>query len=143
MEKVLEFLKTNYYGMLASSTPSGEASLRPFMFLFSDEKGFLFTTGMGKEVYRELCENPKAEFCSQTKEYFQWLRIKGNVAFSDSMADRERIMRDHSEIKNVYRSADNPSLKVFRITEGKIYLTTKAGTFRYHFSGNSATLLSK
>jgi uncharacterized pyridoxamine 5'-phosphate oxidase family protein len=125
MKKVIEFLNENINGDFA--TVEGEKpKVRPFQFMFEEDGKFYFCTANNKQVYRQLMTNPNAEF-SSTSPKFAWVRLSGEVKFTDDIKIKERIIEHSGMVKSVYKTADNPIFEAFYIEHGSAVLSDFSG----------------
>jgi uncharacterized pyridoxamine 5'-phosphate oxidase family protein len=116
MKQMVEYLKENSVGQLAT-IKDGQIAMRPFHFLFEDDGKFIFTTSTAKDVYKQLKENPTAGFAVMGKDG-KWLRIKGSVMFDESLEMKKRVFELAPHFQKIYKTADNPAIKVFCIHSG-------------------------
>lgn len=117
MEKVLEFLRENGSGALAT-VDNGKPRVRPWGFMLEDGGRLYFCTNNTKNVYKQLMTNRCLEFTSVAKD-MTTLRISGKAVFTDDMAIKIKVLASSPEVTAIYKSADNPIFEVFYIEEGK------------------------
>ena len=125
MKEVVEFLQGNITGALAT-VEEGKPKARPFQFMFAEDGKFFFCTNNTKAVYKQLQVNPQVEFTS-TSPSFAWVRLSGEVKFSSSLADKEKVLAASGLVKSLYQTADNPVFEVFYIEHGKAILADFSG----------------
>ena len=116
MKKIVDYLNKNRVGQFGT-IKDDQVNMRPFHFLFEKEGKFIFATANNKEVYKELKAIPTASFAVLGQDG-KWLRIRGNVTFSDSMELRKEIFEKETLVGKVYKSPDNPIFEVFCIHNG-------------------------
>jgi uncharacterized pyridoxamine 5'-phosphate oxidase family protein len=117
MEEVIKFLKENRIGFLAS-VDNGKPRVRPWGFMFEEKGRFYFCTNTTKEVYKQLKNVPYVEFSCTNKESNTWLRLRGQITFSDDRKIKEKIIGSNELLKNMYKTADNPIFTIFYLEHG-------------------------
>lgn len=125
MKEVVEFLQGNSTGVLAT-VEAGKPKARPFQFMFTEKGKFFFCTNNTKEVFKQLQINPYVEFTS-TSSGFAWVRLSGEVKFSSSLADKEKVLAASELVKSIYQVADNPIFAVFYLEHGTAILADFSG----------------
>ncbi|WED23755.1 pyridoxamine 5'-phosphate oxidase family protein [Vibrio sp. JC009] len=121
MQNVIDFLFENELQYFATIGLDGKPKVRPFQMMFNDGGKLIYCTGANKEVYQELQENPSIELCISTLEH--WLRIRGEVCWMDDMETKEKIIETSELVASIYKSADNPNLKVFYLKDATAVFT--------------------
>ncbi|MFH0974387.1 MAG: pyridoxamine 5'-phosphate oxidase family protein [Spirochaetota bacterium] len=127
MEEVIRFLKENPIGFLAS-VDNGKPRVRPFGFMLEENGKLYFCTGTVKDVYKQLKNVPSVEFSCLSKDFSKWLRVNGQIKFSDDAKIKEKIINSQPLVKSIYKTADNPVFTIFFIDNGNASL--------WDFSGN-------
>ena len=117
MEEVIKFLKENRIGFLAS-VDNGKPRVRPWAFMLEEKRKFYFCTNTTKDVYKQLKNVPYIEFSCTNKEFNAWLRLSGQITFSDDRKIKEKIIESNDLLKNVYKTADNPIFTIFYLEHG-------------------------
>lgn len=125
MKEVVEFLQGNISGVLAT-VEEGKPKARPFQFMFEENGKFFFCTSNEKAVYKQMQANPYVEFTS-TSPQFAWVRLSGEVKFTSSIADKEKVLSVSGLVKSIYQTANNPIFEVFFIEHGKAILADFSG----------------
>lgn len=100
--------------------------VRGMQLLFSNEKGFYFTTGSIKDMYEQLKKNPKTEICFFSQKEFKTMRVEGKVEFITDMKEKEEIFSKVAWLKSIVGTHDNSMWTPFRITKGRAYFWTMA-----------------
>jgi uncharacterized pyridoxamine 5'-phosphate oxidase family protein len=116
MDAVIKLLKENQYGFLAT-VDNGKPRVRPFGFMFEEEGKLYFCTNNKKDVYQQLNTLPYVEYSLTSKDMVT-LRVSGAVTFCEDMDKKEKAINASELVKRIYKSADNPILKVFYIEHG-------------------------
>jgi uncharacterized pyridoxamine 5'-phosphate oxidase family protein len=125
MEEILELLKENPHGFLAT-VDEGKPRVRPFGFMFEEDKKFYFCTNSKKEVYKQLLEVRYVEYSITSKDMVT-LRLSGKIKFCEDIDKKEKALNAHEPVKRGYKSADNPIFKVFCIEHGTAIISDFLG----------------
>jgi uncharacterized pyridoxamine 5'-phosphate oxidase family protein len=125
MKKVIEFLKANPMGCLAT-VENRKPRVRPWGFMLEQEGKLWFCTANTKDVFRQLQENPTVEFCSTSKEMVT-VRLSGEVIFSQDLEIKKKILEHCDLVKSIYKTPDNPVLEIFYIEHGKAVISDFSG----------------
>ncbi len=120
MQSIIDFLKTNSAGFLAT-VEEGEPKVRPFQFMMEESGRLYFCTNNNKEVYRQLRIDPHMEFSSASPE-FAWVRVTGEAEFTDDLAIKTKVLESHHLVKMIYQDAANPIFEVFFIKNASAVL---------------------
>ncbi len=132
MERVINFLKQNVTGAFAT-IENGKPRVRPWGFIMEEDKKFYFVTANIKNVYKQLQENPYAEFTSTSKEMIS-VRLSGEVIFIKDLLTKQKVLDRNVAVKGLYKSAENPIFEVFYIEHGEAMIAD--------FSGQPPTVIS-
>lgn len=116
MKQVVAFLQDNSSGYLAT-VEGGKPKVRPFQFMLEDNGKLYFCTANTKEVYRQLQVNPHIEFSSSSPS-FSWIRLSGEVKFSNDRLIKEKVLALNPLVKSIYQTADNPVFAIFYLEHG-------------------------
>lgn len=81
--------------------------------------------GCKKDVYAELQSNPYLEISVSTME--KWLRIRGRIEWVNYISAKERVLKESPLVKSIYKTADNPVLKVFYIANAEAVIADFSG----------------
>ena len=127
MNEVLNFLTKNPICYLATVDKAGNPKVRPFQFMLEDGGKFYFCTSNQKDVYKQIKNKPTVEFSIMSKE-MAWIRLKGNVVFSDNINLKTKIIDNSDLVRSIYQKPDNPIFEIF-------YLDNAEATIA-DFSGN-------
>ena len=125
MSEVIDFLSENSLIYLATSGLDGNAKVRPILFYFAENDKPYFCTANNKPMYKELDANPNAEIVVATPE-FAWLRIAGEVDFTDDVELKQKVIDSNELVKSLYETGDNPVFEVFTIN-GKATIADFSG----------------
>ncbi|MDD2735427.1 MAG: pyridoxamine 5'-phosphate oxidase family protein [Desulfuromonadaceae bacterium] len=105
------------FGSLAT-VDGGKPRVRPFGFMFEESGRFYFCTSGTKEVYRQLTVCPYIEF-TRTGEDMRWLRIRGEIKFTEEARYKEKCFERYPMLKDIYQTPENPAFKVFYLEHGR------------------------
>lgn len=125
MEQVLKLLKENVNGFLAT-VDDGKPRVRPFGFILEENGKIYFCTSSKKDVYRQLLLLPYIEYSATSKEMVT-VRVNGEIKFCEDIAKKEKVMNVYEPIRKGYKSADNPTFKVFYIEHGTATISDFSG----------------
>lgn len=125
MQSVVKFLNEHPNGCLAT-VEEGKPKARPFGFMLEEGGKLYFCTAKTKEVYQQIKANPYVEFTSTSPE-FAWIRLSGQVAFSNDLKIKEKIIENNELVKSIYQTADNPIFEIFYIERGKAVIADFSG----------------
>lgn len=131
MKKVIEFLTANPVQYLATVGRDGKAKCRPFMFSGEMDGKLWFNTNSGKDVYKDMQENPEIEISVASSD-FAWIRLHGKVVFEDNMAVKEMCIA-HPIVKGLYGEATNPIFSVFYLENPHGIIADFSGNPPYEF----------
>jgi uncharacterized pyridoxamine 5'-phosphate oxidase family protein len=116
MQEVVKFLNENINGFLAT-LEDGKPRVRPYQFMLEDGGKLCFSTNNTKEVCKQLKANPSMQF-SCTNAHSGWLRLSGEVKFSNDIKIKEKILAKSEVVKSIYKTSDNPTFEVFYLDHG-------------------------
>lgn len=125
MEKVIEFIRANNVGAVATSL-NNQPYVRPQHVHFINEGKFYFTTANTKKAYEQMKENPIIEFMTSSAE-FVTVRLRGEIIFATDMPTKEMIIDNCPLVKMGYKTADNPTFEVFYIEHGQAIMSDFSG----------------
>jgi uncharacterized pyridoxamine 5'-phosphate oxidase family protein len=124
MKEVIDFLNENRNGFMATvvdGNPGCALGLHvrgewKVILLYKQRQGCLQTDG----------EYPHVEF-SMMNSGNAWIRISGGITFTEDQECKARVLGASEVVKSVYRTADNPLLKVFYIEHGRAVMADFSG----------------
>ncbi|ABO48855.1 pyridoxamine 5'-phosphate oxidase-related, FMN-binding protein [Desulforamulus reducens MI-1] len=125
MQEVVRFLNENSTGFLATAE-EGKPKVRPFQFMLEDDGKLYFCTANTKDVFKQLKVNPFVEFSASTPQ-FAWIRLSGEVKFSNDLGIKEKILERSALVKSIYQTADNPVFEAFYIEHGTAVIADFSG----------------
>lgn len=127
MNEAVKFLTENPVGYLATVDEEGNPKVRPFQFMFEESGKIYFCTSNQKDVYNQIKNKPTIEFSIMSKG-MAWIRLKGNVIFSNNMDIKTKIIDTNNLVRSIYQTPSNPVFEIF-------YLDNAEATIA-DFSGN-------
>ena len=116
MNEIVKFLTASQIQYLATVGLDGKPKVRPFQFMFEDSGKLWFCTSNQKQVFKELEKNPYIELCASGKN-MSWLRLEGQVIFSDNFLIKEKVFKKSNLVKNIYKEPTNSLFEVFYLTK--------------------------
>lgn len=125
MKDVVNFLTEHKQGFLAT-TEDGKPRVRPFEFGVEDGGKIYFCTANSKEVYNQIKANPYIEFSSSAPGN-TWIRVSGEVRFSDDINVKEKIINSSELVKAIYKTSDNSLLEIFYLVNGTATKSSLSG----------------
>lgn len=125
MNEAVKFLNENTNGFLAT-VEEGKPRVRPFQFMLEEEGKFFFCTANTKDVYKQLQATPYVEFSSSSPQ-FAWIRLSGEIKFSDDLKIKEKILENNGLVKSIYQRAENPIFEIFYIEHGVAVISDFSG----------------
>ena len=97
-EEVLEFITKNPVFSLAT-IDGNQPRTRMIMMYRGDENGIIFSTGMDKDVNKQLQANPAVEMCFYGSEQNCQVRIDGAVEVVEDLELKKQIVEDFPFLK--------------------------------------------
>lgn len=101
MEKAFEFLKTNKEVAFATME-DGKPKIRVFQIMKRDGRTLYFATAPGKEVYRQLQENPNIEILAMRDNVS--VRIAGQTVFDVDDKTAQEIYAANPVLPRLYKA---------------------------------------
>ena len=126
MKELIEYLQANPVQHLATLGLDGKAKCRPFMFATEYNGKLWFCTSNKKDVYQEIQAKPSLELSVSAPD-FSWCRISGDVEFENNMEVKQLCIDLIPIVKQIYQTADNPTLEVFYISKGTAMIVDFTG----------------
>lgn len=126
-KQILEFLNANPIFHMA--TVDGDTPhVRGMLLYRADENGIIFNTGKIKELYRQLCANPKVEMCFNNGifENLIQVRITGTVEPVEDMDLKKEIVNKREFLRPWVETAGYDMLAVYKMTGGVATVWTMA-----------------
>jgi uncharacterized pyridoxamine 5'-phosphate oxidase family protein len=125
MKEVIEFLKANHMGCLAT-VEEGKPRVRPWGFMLEKAGKLWFCTANTKAVFQQLQKNPSIEF-SASSQAFVTVRVRGEIKFSNDIEMKRMIIENSPMVKGIYQTPENPIFEIFCLEHGKAVLSDFSG----------------
>jgi len=126
MNSVTEFITKSQIQYLSTVGLDGNPKVRPFQFMLEEDGRLYFCTSNQKKVYKEMKANPHVELCA-TGEHFSWIRLSGQVVFSDDMEIKARIQESNELVKSIYQTPNNPVFEIFYLADATAVIADFSG----------------
>ncbi len=115
MGKVNDFLTEA--GVFFLATADGDQpKVRPLGAHMEMDGKLLFGVGDFKDVYRQLCANPKVEIVA-SKPNGHWLRYTGKAVFDDDPKYAEIALKDSPNLKDIYNEETGHKIMIFHLED--------------------------
>ena len=118
---------------LATIDKSGLPKTRGILMYSADENGLIFHTGLFKDLYGELKNNPATEACFLDTENYIQIRISGKAVEIDDDTLRERIINTPGRefLKPVIAKFGKEAIRIFRIENSTASIWSMPSNFTY------------
>jgi len=103
MKKAFDFLKTCGVFYLAT-VEKDQPRVRPFGAVCLFENRLYIITNNKKDVYAQLCANPKLELSGMAGG--KWIRIAAEAVRDDRRAARTAMLEDNPSLRELYHEDD-------------------------------------
>lgn len=126
MSKVYDFLiecKVFYLATVNNNLPA----VRPFGAVMEIDNVLYFTTGTGKAVYNQLCENSNIQIVALKGGTRDWIRINGNAIEVRDLHIKQAMLQACPVLVKRYSSYDDPAFALFEIQNMHAVLNTNDG----------------
>lgn len=123
MSKSYEFLKdcgVFYVLTINENCPAG----RPFGAVMEHEGRLYFSTAVGKEVYRQLTENPNIQILALKAGTREWIRINGKAVEARNLGIKQKMLEECPALTKRFSSPECEGYAVFGIEGKEAYLNT-------------------
>ncbi len=90
----------------------------------ADEKGILFQTVEGKDLPKQLKENPRVEICYYSAEQNTQIRVSGKAALVEDTSLQKEIIEQGPFLKPLVEKKGLSAIPVFRIVDCLAYIWT-------------------
>lgn len=104
MNRIVEELKATKVFYVATMD-GDQPRVRPFSSVTEINGQLYICTNNTKDVYKQLCANPKVEICGMGKEG-TWIRVTGQAIRDDSDESRAAMLADPTGPSNLYQLGD-------------------------------------
>ena len=117
-EEVLQFITKNPVFSLAT-IDGGQPRTRMIMMYRADSDGIIFSTGIEKDVNKQLQANPAVEMCFYDHEQNCQVRIEGKAEVVADPELKKQIVEDFPFLKPLVEARGYDVLVNYRIRNGK------------------------
>ena len=115
MSKIGDFLKET--GVFFLATAEGDQPrVRPLGAYIEMDGKVIFGVGDFKNVYKQLCANPKTELVA-CKNNGHWLRYTGKAVFDTDTKYAEAMLEKLPQLKNIYNDNTGNKLMTFHLED--------------------------
>lgn len=126
-----------------ATTDGDQPRVRGMLLYRADENGIIFHSGTMKDVYAQICQNPKVELCFNDYQSGCQLRVRGQLEIVDDNSLKDEIAnhpsrtflkpwKENGELSDFYQT-----FVVFKLTGG----TAITWTMDTNFAPKVDTLL--
>ena len=121
-EKILQYLSAVPAWYLATSV-NDQPHVRPFSFAAEENGKIWFCTATTKDVWEELCENPKFEATAWWPGH-GWLILRGRAGLKDEVGDAIRYagFAHLSGLGETYEGPNDPTLTFFSVEDAHAWI---------------------
>lgn len=115
MSKIGDFLKET--GVFFLATAEGDQPrVRPLGAYIEMDGKVIFGVGDFKNVYKQLCANPKTELVA-CKNNGHWLRYTGKAVFDTDTKYAEAMLEKLPQLKNIYNDNTGNKMMTFHLED--------------------------
>lgn len=111
-EEILKFIGSNPMCHLAT-LDGGRPRVRGMMAFRATADGIVFSTGVSKQLYRQINENKQVELCFNSPD--TQVRIEGEVEILDDLGLKKEIVEAMPFLKPVVEQFGYETLGLFRV----------------------------
>lgn len=121
MERICQFLKEagTYY---LATEEGDQPRVRPFGTVHLFEGKLYIQTGKGKNVQRQIAENPKIELCAMKGD--EWLRVSGTLVADDRVEAQESMLDAYPSLRAMYKTGADGNTAVYYIKDGEATISS-------------------
>jgi len=126
--EILEFLNANPTCYLATSI-SNKPYIRAMRMVSADEKGLIFQTVDGKDLPKQMMENPSVEVCFYNMKENVQIRVAGKATLLEDLDLKKKIAEQRPFLKPLIEKKGFDVMPVFRIVDCVACTWTMATNF--------------
>ena len=115
-KEILEFLNANPICYLATSVRN-KPYVRAMRMVSADEKGLIFQTVDGKDLPKQMTENPSVEVCFYNMKENVQIRVAGEAVLLEDPDLKKKILEQRSFLKPLIEKKGFDVMPVFRIVD--------------------------
>jgi pyridoxamine 5'-phosphate oxidase len=127
-QEIIDFLNANPTCYLATSE-GNKPRVRALRMVRADDKGILFQTVEGKDLPRQLTDNPQVEICFYSAEKNVQVRVAGKATPVQDTALQKEILEQRPFLKPLVEKKGFSAMPVFRIVDCAAYVWTMETNF--------------
>src|SRR5512136_403289 len=126
--EILEFLNANPTCYLATSIKN-KPYVRAMRMVRADEQGLIFQTVDGKDLPKQMMENPSVEVCFYNMKENVQIRVAGRAILVEDPDLKKKIVEQRPFLKPLIEKKGFDVMPVFRIVDCVAYTWTMATNF--------------
>ena len=126
--EIIQFLNDNPACYLATSEKD-KPHVRAMRMVRADEKGLLFQTIDGKDMAKQMRENPNMEVCFYNAENGIQIRVSGRATSVEDLDLKKEIAEKRPFLKPLIQEKGFGMIRVFRIVDGVAVVWTMKTNF--------------
>ena len=126
MENIISVLKNCPMVFAATVDDKNRPNNRPVALAMEDKGTLYFSTSTETSLYRDLQKNPFISFTTMIDQH-SWLQLNAEIVFVDNVETKEMIISNNLLLRRRFQTADNPILKIFKITGGTAKFYDRSG----------------
>ncbi len=115
-KEVIEFLNANPICYLATSV-NNKPYVRAMRMVSADEKGLIFQTVDGKDLPKQMKENPSVEVCFYNMKENVQIRVAGKATLLEDPDLKKRIVEQRPFLKPLIEKKGFDVIPVFRVVD--------------------------
>jgi len=128
-KEVLEFVVKKPLFSLGTSEDN-MPHVRMMALYRADEDGIIFSTGVDKDVNRQLSANPQVEMCFYNAQENQQVRIEGSVELLEDLELKKQVVTDFPFLKEWVDKEGYEVLVIYCLKGGKAVTWTMEDNFK-------------
>lgn len=110
MKEVQQFLKEAGVYYLAT-IDNGKPRVRPFGTIEIFEDKLYIQTGKGKNVYKQILDNPNVELCAFKDG--KWIRLSGELVPDDRVEAKKDMLDKNPSLRGMYNENDDNTIVLY------------------------------
>ena len=110
MKEVRDFIKEAGVYYLAT-IDNGKPRVRPFGTIEIFEDKLYIQTGKGKNVYKQILDNPNVELCAFKDG--KWIRLSGELVSDDRVEAKKDMLDKNPNLRGMYNENDNNTIVLY------------------------------
>jgi uncharacterized pyridoxamine 5'-phosphate oxidase family protein len=120
INEIIEFLGKGAAFSIATVDENNHPQVRPFSFVMEWNGKLTFVTAKPKPVYKQIRKNPVIAITLFDGGSGKWIRISGNVKFTDEESARKKVFEVAPNLIDLYpKGHENPDIACFYIEKGE------------------------